>query len=512
MTNLDLLLRRPQGMRGLYFIWVGQMISGTASNITFFALPFWILNITSTSGSALGVWESFFFGSYLIVTLFAGALIDRYNRKMMMLINDFLALSATAILLVLQTAGTLDVWHLYVAAVFQGVGFAFHSPAYSSAITTLVPKREYVRANGLMSLLYDAPEIFGPVLAGALYVAIGLSGILAINLLAFVVSIGALLFVEIPPAPKTKEGMRSHNRFLQEAIYGIGYIFRNPGLLGMQLIFLFGNFFSGIALSVTALYTMILLRTGGDSSAAGTVQSVGALAAVAAGIFLSTWGGIRRPIRFILLGWILSSLFGLTLLGIGQFLAIWVIAIVIDSVFGPAVNVAVETFMQTKIPPDVQGRVFTASDFLAQAMIPITPILAGYFGERIFEPAMQTGGSLVNIFGWIVGTGPGSGFGLLILLCGVGGTLVGVSGYLIPAIRNVGRLMPDYTPLPPIGLVRRIRVRNTKKNVRVRLAAASNHRYPGKLANGRAKKASGSGVKIPKENKPPDAQKDEDTK
>ena len=176
-------------MKGLFIIWLGQLISGIASSITTVALPIWIFGLTG-SGTAVGLLEFFFFGSYLLAVLFAGVLIDRYNRKMMMLVYDFTSLSATAILLVLQSSGTLDVWHLYVAAVFQGVGFAFQSPSYSAAIATMVPQKQYVRANGLMSILNDGPEVFGPLIAGALYLLTGLEGVLAINLLAFVISIG----------------------------------------------------------------------------------------------------------------------------------------------------------------------------------------------------------------------------------------------------------------------------------------------------------------------------------
>ena len=453
--NVEVNSRRPKGMQGLLIIWIGQMISGIASSITFFALPLWILNKTGTSGSALAYWESFFFAAYLVVVLFAGVLIDRYNRKTMMLVYDFLLLSAIAILLVLESSDSLEVWHLYLAAIFQGVGFAFRLPSYASVITILVPRKQYVRANGMMSLLYDTPEIFGPILAGVLYLTIGLNGILALNLITFVFSIGALLFVEIPPTPHSKEGELSHGDFLREALYGIKYILKRPSLLGIQLIFFFGNFFSGIALSVTALYTMASLRTGGDPEMAGTVQSIGALAAVLAGAYLSIYGRVKNPVRVILVGWILSSMFGLTLLGIGQILVVWVLAKVVDAVFGPIVDVAIETFLQTKIPPDVQGRVFSASDFIAQAIIPITPLLAGYFGERIFEPAMAAGGTLAHTFGWLVGTAPGSGFGLMIFLCGVGGTLVGLWGYFLPAIRDADQTLPDYVLPPPIGLVRR---------------------------------------------------------
>jgi hypothetical protein len=211
-----------------------------------------------------------------------------------------------------------------------------------------------------------------------------------------------------------------------------------------------------MALSVAALYPMLLLRTGNDTEIVGIVQSVGALAAVIAGIFIAGWGGIKRPVRAILLGWLLSSLFGLTLLGMGRVFLIWLIAMVANYIFEPVVNVSMDSFLQTKVPPDLQGRVFSASDFLAQALVPFTPLLAGFFGDKIFEPAMNQGGALVDTFGWLVGTGPGAGFGLLIFLCGVSGTLVGLSGYLVADIRNADKLLPDYQAPPPIGLVRRV--------------------------------------------------------
>ncbi len=465
MWKLNFPFQRPSGMRALFSIWLGQMVSGIASSITSVALPIWIFSITD-SGAAVGFLEFFFFGSYLFATLFAGILIDRIDRKLMMLAYDFLSLSGLAILLVLQTAGQLEVWHLYMAAVLQGIGSAFQSPSYAAAITTMVSRKQYIRANGLISLLYDIPGIFGPLLAGLMYLAIGLSGILAINILAFVLSIGVLLFVEVPSTPHTLEGELSHNKFLNEAIYGLKYILQRPSLLGLQLIFFTGNLFSGIALSVAALYPMILLRTGNNTETLGTVQSVGALASVLAGVFLTTWGGIKRPAKIIILGWIISSFFSMTLLGVGQVLIIWLIAIVMNSIFDPIINVSMDAFLQTKVPPDLQGRVFSASDFIAQAMIPFTPLMAGYFGDQVFEPAMKTGGALAETFGWLVGTGPGSGFGLLILLCAVGGTLVGLAGYLVPSIRNIDQLLPDFRRTPPVGMIKRFPSVRTRKNTR----------------------------------------------
>ena len=465
MRTLSLSFRRPNGMRGLFIIWLGQMVSGIASSITSVALPIWIFSITE-SGTAVGILEFFFFSAYLIAVPFAGILIDRSNRKSMMLVYDFSSLVALTLLLLIQTMGLLEVWHLYVAAVFQGIGSAFQSPSYAAAITTMVSKQQYIRANGLISLLYEIPGIFGPLLAGVLYLAIGLNGILAINLLAFVISIGVLLFVEIPQPPKSVEGELSHSRFLSEAFYGIKYIVQRPNLLALQLIFFTGNLFSGIALSAAVFYPMILLRTGDNTQLLGALQSAGALAAVLGGLFLTTWGGIKRPARAIILAWLFSSLFGITLLGVGQTLVIWLVAVVVDAIFDPIVNVSMDSFLQAKVPPDLQGRVFSASDFISQAMLPITPLLAGYFGDRIFEPAMGTGGALADLFGRLVGTGPGSGFGLLIFLCGIGGTLIGLAGYLIPSLRNIDRLLPDFRGPPPIGMLRRTQAVRTRKHTR----------------------------------------------
>ena len=446
---------RPYGMQGLFIIWLGQMVAGIATSTALFAQIHWISETTGASGTALSYWESFYFAAYLLFVLFALFFIDRYPRKAMMLLYDFLLLSATAVLLVLESSGALQTWHIYLNAVIQGVGYAFRLPTYSSVITILVPRREYVRANGMLSLLYDTPEIFGPLLVGLLYGALGLNGILAINLISFVFSIGTLLFLRIPPTPDTLD--ISHGGLFTEAMYGIKYILKRPGLLGIQLIFFFGNIFSGIALSYTALYTMVALRAGGNIELADSVQSAGAWAAVVAGLAISVLGGIKRPVKAILWGWILSSLFGLTLLGIGQIFIIWVIAKIIDSFFNPVVDVAINKFVQLKVPPEIQGRIFAAGDFIAQVPFLFTPLLAGYFGDRVFEPAMQAGGVWANLFGWLVGTEPGAGYGLMIFLCGIGGALVGLCGYLIPAIRNAEETMPDIVLPPPVGLVRRER-------------------------------------------------------
>lgn len=439
---------RPRGMLGFLFIWFGQMISATATSTTTFALYIWIIKQT-TGGSSVGIMEFFFFSATLLVAPLAGIIVDRYSRKSTMLVYDIASLAITVLILTLYFFEALKVWHLYVATIIQGVAYAFQWPAYRAVISTMIPKARYARANGMMYLLDDLPDVFSPILAGVILgPLIGLTGILVINAVAFVLSIAALLITDIPQTPHTQEGEGSHGVLWKELIFGFLYILKRPGLLGLQLIFSMGNLFFGIALSAAVFYPMILLRTGNNTEVLGFVSTVSSLAAVVAGVAIAAWGGIKRPLHGILLGWIISSFMGLALLGIGQGLWIWIIAMAIVAMCDPLTKVSDDTLLQRKVPPDLQGRVFGAQSVITQFMIPFAPLIGGYLGDKVFEPVMQTQGTLASIFGPIVGTGPGSGMGLLVFLCGVGATLVSLFGYLLRPIRNLDEILPDHDALP----------------------------------------------------------------
>ncbi|NWG07389.1 MAG: MFS transporter [Chloroflexi bacterium] len=440
--------RRPRGMTGFLFIWFGQMLSTTATSITTFALYLWVIDKTS-GGWSVGVMEFFFFSATLLVAPIAGIMVDRYSRRATMLVYDVASLAITLVILALYFFEALEAWHLYIATIVQGIGYAFQWPAYRAAISTMIPKARYVRANGMMYLLDDVPDVFSPILAGVvLGPLVGLTGILIINVFAFVISITALLITDIPPTPHTVEGENSHGAFWKELAFGFQYILKRPSLLGLQLIHLAGNFFSGIALSAAVFYPMILLRTGNNTEVLGFISSVGSLAAVIGGIVLTLWGGIKRPLHGVLWGWIISSFLGLALLGLGQGLLIWLVAVAIEAACDPLTKVSDDTILQRKVSPDLQGRVFGAQSVIAQFLIPFAPLVGGYLGDRIFEPAMQTQSALSNFFGPLVGTGPGSGMGLLIFLCGIGATLVGLSGYVLRPVRQLDDLLPDHDAVP----------------------------------------------------------------
>src|SRR5512138_1243001 len=189
--------KRPTGMFGFTLVWIGQMVSILSTNMSGFALTIWVFEKTG-SATALGLMQVFFITPFLIISPIAGVMVDRHNRKLMMMVSDLIAGLATVAILVLQAFGVLQVWHLYAAAIFQGLGNAFQWPAYSAAITTMIPKEKYGRANGMMSLIEMGPGILAPMLAGALLPLIGFTGILSIDVITFVLAILVLLFVHIP--------------------------------------------------------------------------------------------------------------------------------------------------------------------------------------------------------------------------------------------------------------------------------------------------------------------------
>src|SRR5574338_1276326 len=193
--------KRPAGMFGFTLVWVGQLVSVLATNMTAFALTIWVFQETG-SATALGLMQVFFITPYLLITPFAGVMVDRHNRKLMMMISDLVAGLATVSILVLQFMGALEVWHLYAAAALQGLGNAFQWPAYSATISLMVPKEQYGRANGMMSLIDSGPGVLAPLMAGALLPLIGLTGILTIDVTTFILAVVILMFIFIPQPPR----------------------------------------------------------------------------------------------------------------------------------------------------------------------------------------------------------------------------------------------------------------------------------------------------------------------
>lgn len=435
-------------MIGFTIVWAGQLISVLASTMTQFAITIWAYQETG-SATALGIINTAFIVPFLLLSPVAGVMVDRHNRKLMMMVSDLTAVLATTGILILRLSGNLEIWHLYIAAVINGLGNTFQWPAYSAAISTMVPKEHYSRANGMMSLVESVPGVLAPILAGILLLSIELTGILIIDLVTFVIAILVLLVVHIPQPVRTVEGEAERGSMLKEAAYGFKYIFARRGLLGLLTFFIVLNFVIG--LSSPLFSPFILERTNQNSTLLGLVTSANAIGAVIGGLLISLWGGFKRRMTSIFIGEALTGLFLLLVFGLGRSIPVWVISVIIGGIFAVFTNGASQAIWQSKVAPDVQGRVFSARRMIAWSVGPITPILAGLLADYVTEPAMQSETWLARTFGWMVGHESGSGMALQYVITGVGYMLVVLMVYLFfPHVRNLEDELPDHDRLQKV--------------------------------------------------------------
>jgi MFS family permease len=428
-------------MFGFIIVWLGQLISVLASNMSGFALTIWAFEKTG-SATVLGLVSLSFTLPFLLISPIAGAMVDRYNRKLMMMVSDLGAVLATSGILILNAAGILEIWHMCAASVIYGLSATFQWPAYMAAITVMVPKEQYGRANGMMMLVDSGPSVFSPILAGALLPIIGLTGILIIDVVTFFVAIGALLIVHVPQPEKTVEGQEGKGSLMKEAAYGFKYIFARRSLISLLVAIMCLNLTGGLAYSLTA--PMVLLRTDNNSATLGAVQSAFAIGGVVGGLIVSAWGGYKKRIRGMLIGWGLSAIFGLILFGLGRSLYIWIPAAFLAAINFPMSQSASNAIWQAKVAPDIQGRVFSARRLIAWLTDPVMPVVSGLLADYAMEPAMKANGGLAQAFGWMVGTGPGSGMSLQFVIAGLLYLAVIIAASSIPAIRNAETILPDH--------------------------------------------------------------------
>lgn len=193
--------------------------------------------------------------------------------------------------------------------------------------------------------------------------------------------------------------------------------------------------------------SLILSRTGNSSIILGAVETAGALSWTLGSVIMSAWGGPKRRVHGVLLGWMFYSLAGNLVFGLGRSLGIWVPAILIGGI-GSSIGIATSTsLLQVKVAPDVQGRVFSARRMLTWFPDTFTPVLGGLLADYVMEPAMQNGSWVSKFFGWMAGTGPGSGMAVIMVVFGILTILALMSGYASPRIRNMEDLLPDHDQL-----------------------------------------------------------------
>lgn len=407
-------------MRGFTILWLGQVLSLLGSAMTWFAFTLWAWKTTG-SATALSTVSFFAFLPSVLLAPIAGTFVDRWNRKLVMILSDAATATGTLIALVLYATGHLQLWHVFVVSILAGFFTAFQYPAYTAAMTTMLPKDQYARASGMLGLSAALSGILAPVFAAALLGVMDMSGIMAIDLVTFLFAFGTLLWIHVPQ-PRTSEiGLRSRGSIWQETQFGFRYIRERQNLLGLVALFVGANIF--LAIGATLIAPLILGETGNNASALATVQSIGAIGGVVGGGLLSLWGGPRRRIHGVIVGGIGACLLGILGLGLGRVILFWSIASFFFSFFEPFVEGGNLAIWQSKVEADVQGRVLSARRLLVQIPYLIGVLIAGPLAEV-----------------WNVSS--------VLILAGIGGALVFVWGHASRAIHEAETLLPDLQNIP----------------------------------------------------------------
>lgn len=428
------------GMRVFLIIWTGQLVSLLGTGMTRFALLIWAYQQT---GSATTVALLGFFSllPFVLAAPIAGVVVDRVDRRLVMIGADLTAGVMTITLLILHSQGALEVWHLFVAGLVSGLAETFQNPAYSAGTTMLVSPAQYSRVNGLRSLADSASQVGAPILGGLLLVWLGLGGVLWVDVATFLIAVVSLLVVRIPMPRRESEAADTRSR-RSDLVFGLRYIWARPGLVALLVVFMGMNLF-GTLTYFAILPAMVLARGGGELGWASVQMALG-LGGIVGSVLASTWGGPRRRIHAIYGGAALSFLLGDWLLALGQTVPVWVVGAFLGSFFIPLIMANDGAIWQAKVMPALQGRVFAARAMLRTSTMPLGYLLAGPLADQVFEPLMAGPSRVAAFFGPYLGTGPGTGIALMFLGTGLLGALMSLSGYLWPQARRVEEDLPDH--------------------------------------------------------------------
>jgi MFS transporter, DHA3 family, macrolide efflux protein len=399
------------GFRTFLRLCLGQVVSLFGSNLTGFVLGVWVYQQTGSVTSYSLIWVANVLPQLLVLPV-AGVLVDRWDRRRVMIASDAGAALGTVALLVLASGGRLEVWHIYVATATTQLFHAFQAPAFGASIPLLVPKARLVQANGLNETGSALAQLAAPAAAGALLGAIGLVGVLTLDLATFAFAVLTLLSIRLPqPVAAASEDRGSS--LLQEAAYGWQRVREKPGLTALLVLMVFTNFTLGL---VQVLLTPLVLSFA-TAAELGLVLSVTGAGMVAGGVLVSLWGGPRRRVATLFLSFAFQ---GLVLFAavLRPSVALFAAVGFCFSMATPFLLSAIQALWQSKIEAAAQGRVFAIRRLAALCGPPLAFLAAGPLADRAFEPWLAEGGRLAASLGPWFGTGPGRGLALLFVLLG----------------------------------------------------------------------------------------------
>ena len=426
-------------MRTFYTLILTQTFSLIGSRISGLAIGIYIFNQT---GNATPLTLVAFFAALpsAIASSISGVLADRWDRRYVMAIADIGQAFGTILLLISFTSGDFQLWHLYLVTLIQSIFGVFQGPAFSASITLLVSDEHRDRANAIQQLTGPAAGIFAPIMAGFVFAFIGVTGAILIDLVTFFVATIVVLSVSIPRPEQSEIGRNMQGSIWQEYIGGVKYLLSQRILLTIVLYISFLNFLVGGAATLGTPY--ILARTGSET-ALGFILSVTNLGAIVGGVLVGVWGGTRPRMRVIMPAMVLIGLF-LAMTGLAQTPLTLAMTYFLFLIPAPIINALFSSIMQAKIPPDIQGRIFSVLGQISLMLTPVAYLIVGPLADNVFEPAIGT--PSWDVVAQLVGNAPGAGMGLIMVFGGGLAALVSVVMFSLPSVRQMESILPDYIP------------------------------------------------------------------
>jgi len=365
-----------------FAIWVGQAFSLVGSAFAQFALVWWL---TASTGSATVLATATLMAMLPQVLLgpIAGALIDRWNRRVVMIVADSAIALLSLWLVYVFATGAMQVWHVYVVMLARSVGGTFHWPAMSASTTLLVPDRHLSRVAGINQALNGIVNIIAPPTAALLLAVLPLHGILLIDVVTAALAVGVLFCVHIPQPARAADAPGAQPTSLwQEMAAGFRYVWAWPGLMAILIIATVLNFLLNPAFSLMPI--LVTRHFGGGALQLGWMDSGWGIGMVAGGLLLGVWGGFRKRM--------VTSMAGLIGMGVGTLLIglapanaflLALASIALVGIMNPITNGPLQALTQAVVAPDMQGRVFTLIGSLAALMSPLGLLVAGPVSDAI---------------------------------------------------------------------------------------------------------------------------------
>ena len=434
------------GVRLFYFLLAGQSLAFLGSTLTNFALGVWAYksggNVTDFTLIAIAsTLPGIVFGPFI------GSLIDRWNRKKVLLG----AQSCTALIILfiasLYWARELQVWHILLVVPIASLCGTTLQLGFTTVVATLVPQDRLSRANGALGMVFGVVQLISPLLAGIALDNIGLDGIFIINLAGFSIALLTLLVSTLPSVPR-REGSDKQSLW-QEVVEGYLFLKSKPGVLGGLYLFTL-IWFNVSAVQVLALPLVLSI---GDATDLGFIQSMAGVGMLVGGLLMVAWKGPERKVFGILVPSVIIACI-LIVMPIPTHIGWLAACSVLIMMVAPVATVCSQTLWQRKVPLHFHGRAFSLRNTIMKAAQPLAFLSAGVLADHVFNPFMKTDLAATTWVGAIWGTGEGRGVALMISLFGVISLVMVIIAWLTPTIRRGDIDLPDENvPTPSQTLV-----------------------------------------------------------